>query len=766
MRRTHYLVLILLLIAQTSFGQIYQNMAQPGYKFSRARFDSVLTIPTGLGNLKNISGGQDTGQIRFNKSDSSVYVWNGRAWIKAGGGTIPTLTQVLESAVGANEAGANQIKDLAAGSSQFDAATFGQLTDTANLRLRISDTATMLSAYARSAAVNLKLNISDTATMLAPYSRVTVSSYGKNATRDSTILLLSNGTRYAAKDSVGGGGGGSDSAIWKNSGTYTGSQVLSLGSQATNYNQTFNKTSVVSALNSEAIILDNTTAAILGTQQYSPSLKLRGRGWGTTAGTSQTFDFLFQNVVSQGGTPSGTLQFLSSLNGGTPATVASLTSTGIFGTTTGNFSGGLSGANVFGGTQVIAGTAGFSGTQYRLINGGAAFTPSLHATTSAVTAGTLSLGYDITNQMTFLAANASSTRIARASIGITNLVNTAAGERGDLIFNTQRTAGLALSESMRLTNDGSLGIGGTPSASAVLDITSTTKGLLIPRMTLTQRNSIATPAAGLQVIVTGETGGEFLSFYNSSTAAWQRVVKLTSAGRLLLGTTTEGTNTLDVVGTARITSQLTGATAKFSGNAAFGTTQIALGGSGGFGGGAAYWLEAVSNNFTVNSGTNGSIEFIAGGGSLNSYTGGNNALARKTIVNNYGPGITSYYNQYKAVLTATGNASANTMYVRGVFVDTGTITPNLTTIIPIGFENVSGTNLLNSTSGSTLIGGKFTSLNASAKLEIQSTTQGVLFPRMTTAQKTAIGTPAAGLQVYDTTLNQMSYYNGTTWVNF
>ena len=36
----------------------------------------------------------------------------------------------------------------------------------------------------------------------------TVASYGKNATRDSTILLLSNGTRFAAKDSVGSGGGG------------------------------------------------------------------------------------------------------------------------------------------------------------------------------------------------------------------------------------------------------------------------------------------------------------------------------------------------------------------------------------------------------------------------------------------------------------------------------------------------------------------------------------------------------------------------------
>ena len=55
---------------------------------------------------------------------------------------------------------------------------------------------------------------------------------------------------------------------------------------------------------------------------------------------------------------------------------------------------------------------------------------------------------------------------------------------------------------------------------------------------------------------------------------------------------------------------------------------------------------------------------------------------------------------------------------------------------------------------------------ASAKLQVESTTQGFLPPRMTTAEKAAIASPAAGLMVYDTSLNQMSYYNGSTWVNF
>ena len=54
---------------------------------------------------------------------------------------------------------------------------------------------------------------------------------------------------------------------------------------------------------------------------------------------------------------------------------------------------------------------------------------------------------------------------------------------------------------------------------------------------------------------------------------------------------------------------------------------------------------------------------------------------------------------------------------------------------------------------------------ASAQLDVNSTTRGFLPPRMTTTQKNAIASPATGLQVFDTTLNQMSYYNGTTWTN-
>lgn len=56
-----------------------------------------------------------------------------------------------------------------------------------------------------------------------------------------------------------------------------------------------------------------------------------------------------------------------------------------------------------------------------------------------------------------------------------------------------------------------------------------------------------------------------------------------------------------------------------------------------------------------------------------------------------------------------------------------------------------------------------TSPNASAKVQIDSTTQGFLPPRMTTTQKNAIATPAQGLMVFDTTLVKLCVYSGTAW---
>lgn len=53
---------------------------------------------------------------------------------------------------------------------------------------------------------------------------------------------------------------------------------------------------------------------------------------------------------------------------------------------------------------------------------------------------------------------------------------------------------------------------------------------------------------------------------------------------------------------------------------------------------------------------------------------------------------------------------------------------------------------------------------ASAMLDITSSTSGLLIPRMTSAQRSAIASPATGLMVFDTNTLGFWYYNGTAWV--
>lgn len=53
-------------------------------------------------------------------------------------------------------------------------------------------------------------------------------------------------------------------------------------------------------------------------------------------------------------------------------------------------------------------------------------------------------------------------------------------------------------------------------------------------------------------------------------------------------------------------------------------------------------------------------------------------------------------------------------------------------------------------------------IDGSAALEINSTTQGLLFPRMTTTQRDAVSA-VAGLVVYNTTTNKLQCYDGTIW---
>ena len=65
------------------------------------------------------------------------------------------------------------------------------------------------------------------------------------------------------------------------------------------------------------------------------------------------------------------------------------------------------------------------------------------------------------------------------------------------------------------------------------------------------------------------------------------------------------------------------------------------------------------------------------------------------------------------------------------------------------------------------VGDNPTTINASAILEIESTNQGLLLPRMTTAQRDAsIKSPTAGLVIYNTSTNALEVtISGSLWLN-
>jgi len=254
--------------------------------------------------------------------------------------------------------------------------------------------------------------------------------------------------------------------------------------------------------------------------------------------------------------------------------------------------------------------------------------------------------------------------------------------------------------------------------------------------------------------------GAVIDSYNLAGTAQERLTLSASKiqlldGNCLINTTTDAGFKLDVNGTARVVGRITGNESLYLGTGGATSNQIVINGTG---------ANAGIYSPSYSSGTTNIIAFK------------------------------DYSGSEKMRLTATGNVLINTTTDAGYRLDVngtarfgtsgartelgdfsgggqsyGLLKADFASGWAFGISNLAKSQVyfeIRST-GQTIFGSgnnNYLSLSSSAKVQIDSTTQGFLPPRMTTTQKNAIATPAAGLVVYDTDLKQLCTYNGT-WGN-
>jgi uncharacterized protein (TIGR02145 family) len=120
------------------------------------------------------------------------------------------------------------------------------------------------------------------------------------------------------------------------------------------------------------------------------------------------------------------------------------------------------------------------------------------------------------------------------------------------------------------------------------------------------------------------------------------------------------------------------------------------------------------------------------------------------------------------VLSTTGSGTLTWTTASVPAAAAGSLTGNILASNVVSSSLTSVGTLTNTTISGKATVGASTASSASAVLEANSTTQGFLPPRMTSAQKKAISSPATGLMIYCTdcgVYGEPEYYNGTSWLN-
>jgi hypothetical protein len=221
------------------------------------------------------------------------------------------------------------------------------------------------------------------------------------------------------------------------------------------------------------------------------------------------------------------------------------------------------------------------------------------------------------------------------------------------------------------------------------------------------------------------------------TAGVNRLV-ISTAGNILIGTTTDAGYKLAVNGTARVLTSPN--TSSFTVSVGSSSSDIVLGGHG------------VSSDFSQLKIGNDLIFSRNGGGTAtiqsnlplafisdtNTFVGAGNVPCTWLMVGNFSLGTPKFGISNSADSDLLfGNAEATYTYKQNTLA-----------------RNVLWYQSDTSTSPTKV---------ASALMSLESTTRGFLLPRMTTTQRDAITSPATGLSIYNTTTNSVEFYNGSVW---
>ena len=370
-------------------------------------------------------------------------------------------------------------------------------------------------------------------------------------------------------------------------------------------------------------------------------------------------------------------------------------------------------------------------------------------------------------------------------------------------------------ENARFFSTGNIGVNTTTDAGFKLDV----NGTAIFRSNITLNSNALYIGANSAMQLSTASSDIYLSNGNTSRKI---IFDLTGSGQfqfnngnVLIGTTTDAGFKLDVNGTARV-----------QGNAQFGTAFYWDNTNGRLGIGTnapAYPMHLVGSRFaqtgttltaattlyyisdnlsTVNNSyilfgvdiNGGTVGFGSQAGTYLSTGKNGTGTARPLILHNYDAQPIIFANsntERMRVVGSTGNFLINTTTDAGFKLDvngTARVSGGVTSGIigtagilnlnrssdgaNVGFVRVessgggiqigSGVNMFFSNNGRIVVNS--TTTDASAIFKIDSTTQGFLSPRMTTTQINAIASPAEGLQVYNTTISHMCFYQAGSWV--